>query len=91
MSDDEIKGKFPVINHNFRNTDRSINTTIESTSSDFMTTSGYKTTRTGLRVGTGFEQYDDLFFNLDISNYYEKLETSSSASAIKKKTRRRLF
>jgi len=85
LSDDEIKGKFSVINHNFRNTDRSINTTIESTSSDFMTTSGYKTTRTGLKVGTGFEQYDDLFFNLDISNYYEKLETSSSASAIKKK------
>ena len=85
LSDDEIKGKFSVINHNFRNTDRSINTTIESTSSDFMTTSGYKTTRTGLKVGTGFEQYDDLFFNIDISNYYEKLETSSSASAIKKK------
>ena len=50
-----------------------------------MTSSGYKTTRTGVRIGTGFEQYDDLFFNIDISNYYEKLETSSAASAIKKK------
>tara|TARA_B100002051_G_scaffold258321_1_gene276586 strand:- start:1624 stop:3882 length:2259 start_codon:yes stop_codon:yes gene_type:complete len=85
LSDDEIKGKFSVINPNFRNTDRSINTTIESTSSDFMTTSGYKTTRTGLKIGTGFEQYEDLFFNIDISNYYERLETSSLASAIKKK------
>ncbi len=85
LSDDEIKGKFSVINHNFRNTDRSINTTIESTSSDFLTTSGYKTTRTGVRIGTGFEQYENLFFNIDMSNYYEKLETSSSASAIKKK------
>ena len=85
LSDDEIKGKFSVTNPNFRNTDRSINTTIESTSSDFMTTSGYKTTRTGLKIGTGFEQYDDLFFNIDISNYYERLETSSLASAIKKK------
>ena len=85
LSDDQIKGKFSVVNHNFRNTDRSINTTIESTTSDFMTTSGYKTTRTGFRIGTGFEQYEDLFFNIDISNYYEKLETSSTASAIKKK------
>ena len=85
LSDDEIKGKFSVINPNFRNSDRSINTTIESTTSDFMTTSGYKTTRTGLKFGTGFEQYEDLFFNIDLSNYYEKLETSSSASAIKKK------
>ena len=50
-----------------------------------MTSSGYKTTRTGLRIGTGFEQYDNLFFNIDLSTYYEKLETSSSASAIKKR------
>ena len=85
LSDDQIKGRFSLINPNFRNTDRSINTTIESTASDFMTTSGYKTTRTGLKLGTGFEQYEDLFFNIDISNYYEKLETSASASAIKKK------
>ncbi len=85
LSDDEIKGKFSVVNPNFRNTDRAINTTIESTSSDYMTSSGYKTSRTGLKLGTGFEQYEDLFFNIDISNYYEKLETSSLASAIKKK------
>ena len=85
LSDDEVKGKFSVINPNFKNTDRSINTTIESTTSDFMTSSGYKTTRTGLKVGTGFEQYQDLYFNLDISNYYERLETSDAASAIKKK------
>ncbi len=85
LSDDQIKGRFSVVNPNFRNTDRSINTTIESTASDYMTTSGYKTTRTGLKIGTGFEQYEDLFFNIDISNYYEKLETSSAASAIKKK------
>ena len=30
LSDDEIKGKFSIINPNFRNSDRSINTTIES-------------------------------------------------------------
>ncbi len=85
LSDDQIKGKFSVTNPNFRNTDRSINTTVESTSSDYMTSSGYKTTRTGIRLGTGFEQYEDLFFNIDISNYYERLETSSAASEIKKK------
>ncbi len=85
ISDDELKGKFSVINPNFKNTDRSINTTIESTTSDFMTSSGYKTTRTGLKLGTGFEQYNDLYFNIDLSNYYERLETSDAASAIKKK------
>ena len=85
LSDDEIRGKFSVINPNFKNSDRSLNTTIESTASDFMSSSGYKTTRTGLSIGTGFEQYQDIFINFDISNYYENLETSDSASEIKKK------
>ena len=85
LSEQEIKGIFSVYNPNFRNTDRSLNTTIESTSTDFLTTSGYKTTRTGLKLGTGFEQYQDLFINFGISNYYEKLETSSKASEVKKK------
>ncbi len=85
ISDDEIRGKFSVLNPNFRNSDRSLKTTIESTTSDFMSSSGYKTTRTGLSLGTGFEQFEDIFINFDISNYYEKLVTSDSATEIKKK------
>ncbi len=85
VSDDEVRGKFSVNNPNFKNSDRSLNTTIESTTSDFMTSSGYKTTRTGLSLGTSFEQFQDVFINFDISNYYEKLVTSDSASEIKKK------
>lgn len=85
ISEDEIKGKFKVINPNYKNTDKSLNTTIESTNSDYMSTSGYKTTRTGFNIGTGFEQYSNVFVNIDLSNYYEKLETSDNATSIKKK------
>ena len=85
VSEDQIKGKFSIVNPNFKNTDRSLNTTIESTSSDFLSTGGFKTSRTGFGIGTGFEQYSDFFVNLDVSAYYEKLETSSTASAYKKK------
>ncbi len=85
VSEDEIKGKFSIVNPNFKNTDRSLNTTLESTSSDFLSTGGFKTSRTGFSLGTGFEQYSDLFVNLDISTYYEKLETASTASSHKKK------
>ncbi len=85
ISEDEIKGKFSVTNPNFKNTDRSLKTTLESTSSDFLSTGGFKTSRTGFSLGTGFEQYSDLYVNLDISTYYEKLETASTASAHKKK------
>ncbi len=85
LSEDEIKGRFSIINPNYKNSDRALNTTIESTSSDFMTSSGWKTTRTGFSLGTNFEQYQDYFINLDISTYYEKLETSNIATAIKRK------
>ena len=85
FSENQIKGRFSVINPNFKNSDRSFNTTIESISTDTLETSGFKTSRTGFSVGTGFEQYKDLFVNLDLSAYYEKLETSSSASNYKKK------
>ena len=85
ISENQIRGIFKVINPNFRNSDKSFNTTVESTSSDYMSASGYKTSRTGFGVGTGFEQYEDFFVNFDISAYYEKLETSSSASNTKKK------
>ena len=85
LSDDEVRGKFSVLNPNFRNSDRSLNTTIESTVSDFMSTSGYKTTRSGLSFGTGFEQFQDVYINFDVSNYYEKLVTSDTATEIKKK------
>ena len=48
VAEDEIKGKFSIVNPNFRNTDRSLNTTLESTSSDSMSTSGFKTSEQGL-------------------------------------------
>tara|TARA_Y100000768_G_scaffold388614_1_gene385601 strand:- start:1967 stop:4216 length:2250 start_codon:yes stop_codon:yes gene_type:complete len=85
ITDDTIKGKFSVLNPNYNNTDKSIKTEIESLSDDFITSSGYKTSRTGITVGTEFEQANDLYVNLEISNFYEDLETSSNANNIVKK------
>ena len=85
LSNESVAGKFSVTNPNFRNSDKSIKTVIESSVNDFMSTGGYKTERTGFTIGTGFEQKNDLFVNLEISNYYEDLETTSSATSIVKK------
>ena len=85
ITDDSLKGKFSVLNPNFNNSDKSIETIIESSTEDLLTESGYKTNRTGLSLGTEFEQFNDLFVNLEISNYYEDLETSSNANSIVKK------
>ena len=85
LSDDSLKGKFSVYNPNYKNSDKSVNTMIESITDDFLTTSGYKTSKVGFTLGTEFEQKNDLFVNLELSNYYEDLETSSSANSIIKK------
>ncbi len=85
LTDDSIKGKFSVINPNYKNSDKSVKTVIESSSDDFFTLSGYKTSRTGISIGTEFEQMNDMFINLEMSNYYEDLETSSTANSIVKK------
>ncbi len=85
LTDDSIKGKFSVNNPNYNNTDKSINTVVESSSDDFFSVSGYKTSRTGVSIGTEFEQMNDFFVNLEMSNYYEDLETSSNANSIVKK------
>ena len=85
IAEEEIKGKFAVVNPNFNNTDRSLNATVESSTSDFLSTGGFKTSRTGFSMGTGFEQYQDLYVNFDVSTYYEKLETASTASSHKKR------
>ena len=85
ISEDRIKGKFSVLNPNYKNSDKSIKTVIESSVDDFMSTSGYKTNRTGFSLGTEFEHRSDLFVNIEQSNYYEDLETSSTANNIIKK------
>ena len=85
LTDDSLKGKFSALNPNYKNSDKSLKTEFESSTDDFLTSSGYKTSRLGFSLGTEFEQKNDLFVNLEVSNFYEDLETSSSATDIIKR------
>ncbi len=85
LSDDSLEGKFRISEPNFKNSDKTLNTTIESSRNDLMSKFGYETNETGFSFGTTFEQYQDIFFSPEISMYYESLTTSSMASNAKKK------
>ncbi|MDB9826074.1 outer membrane protein assembly factor BamA [Candidatus Pelagibacter sp.] len=85
VSDKSLKGKFTYIKPNFNYGDNDLYTSIESSTTDNLTESGYKTSNLGLSFGTRFEQYDNLFFKPEILTNVEKLETTSSASAAVKK------
>ena len=85
VSSESLKGIISLNNPNFKGSNRSLNTSIESTINDRFKNYGYKSEKTGFTIGSGFEFYDDLYLNTGISTYVEKLETDNSASASMKK------
>ena len=85
LTEDSITGSFSVLNPNFQYSGKSLSTVVESTNIDKLTDNGYKTTKTGFSFGTGFEQFENVYFSPSISNYYEDLTTSSKASKNLKK------
>ena len=85
VSEETIKGKFSVSNPNFKNSDKSVYTNIQSLETDRLSTSGYKTNKTGFGFGTSFEYQDDVIIGLGQDSFYEEIETNSSASTKQKK------
>ncbi len=84
LNAESITGIFSVNNPNYKNTDKSAFIEFRASETDRLTNFGYKTNKNGFSVGTGFEFYDDLRFGLSTSNFYEKIETNSTASARQK-------
>ena len=80
LSEDVLTARFSVNNPNFNYQNKSLSTTIETTQTDKMTENGYESSKTGFSIGTGFEQYENVYFTPRISNYIEDLTTNSKAS-----------
>ncbi len=85
LTEDSIRGLFSVTNPNFNYTGKSLSTSVESTNVDKLTDSGYKSTKTGFTFGTGFEQFQNVYFTPKLSNFYEDITTKDTASANLKK------
>ncbi len=80
ISDESLKGKFAVTNPNYNYSGNAITTSLESTTTDKLSDYGYKTSKTGIRFNTFFEQYEDFFVSPTISIFGEKLDTNTNAS-----------
>ncbi len=85
ISDTALQGSLTINNPNYKNSQKSLRTSLEATKIDQMSRFGYESTKTGFSIGTVFEQYEDIYFSPSISNYLETLKTSSVASDAKKK------
>ncbi len=80
-----FSGELSINERNYKNSNRSFKRSVKRSENDNLDRFGYKTETTGFSLGTSYEQYKDIFFSPTISNYYEKITTTSKASASKKK------
>ena len=80
LDEESINGKLSLANPNFKNSNKSIFFLIESDETDRLKDFGYKTNKTGFSTGTNFEFYDDFYTGINLSTYYEVIETDSTAS-----------
>ena len=85
VGDDSLKGLISFNNPNYKGSNKSLNASIESSITDRLKNFGYKSKKTGFSVGSGFEFYDDLYWNTGVSSFIEKIDTDASASASMKK------
>ncbi len=85
LTTDSIKGQFIYAKPNFNYSDNTLFTSIKSSTSDFLTDSGYKTSNIGFSLGTKFEQFQNIFLSPEIDFLIEDLETTDTASNILKK------
>ena len=81
FTSETFKGQLKVNNPNYKNSDKSLFTSIEATEIDRLKKNGYKTNKTGLEIGTRFEYYDDFNLGLSTRSFYEKIDTDSTASS----------
>ena len=84
LSEARVKGNLLISNPNFKNSDKSLDLSLQSSVTDRLSSFGYKSNVTGFSLGTRFEYLDDLNLGLSTKNSIEKITVDSSASTRQK-------
>ena len=84
LSDTKVKGKLLISNPNYKNSDKDINFSLQSSVTDRLSSFGYKSNVMGMNIGTEFEYLDDLNFGISTKNSIEKITVDSNASSKQK-------
>ena len=85
MQEETIRGLFSYSKPNFNNSDRDLLFSLHSQETDRIKNFGYKSSDTGVSIGTKFEQLEDFYITPSMAINYETLKTASSASSLLKK------
>ena len=84
LTAESLKGQFTFSDPNYDLLGNSLQYSIVNTTND-KPDQGYENSTIGARVGTGFEQYNNVFANLGLNLTYDDLRTDSTASDSLKK------
>jgi len=75
-----ISGSIAIRNPNYNYTGNAVFSSLDISSMDKTTNSGFESATTGFSFGTEFEQYEGVFLSPTISAKFEKIDVQSSAS-----------
>ena len=85
VSEQKVTGNLGLVNPNYNYSGNAVFSDLTLSSTDTESTTGFKSQKTGLSLGTQFEQYESIFFAPSFAVSYEEITTSSTASnSIKK-------
>ena len=91
VSQHRISGNILLNNPNYNYSGNAVRTALEISSTDRSNTSGFQSSRTGFELGTGFEQYENVFIFPEISIALEDIEVDEDATAAVKKMEGNFF
>jgi len=80
LSTEQILGNILINNPNYNFSGKSLRAGLDVSETDRTATSGFKSSKTGILLGTGFEQYENLFFSPALDITFEEVEVDASAS-----------
>ena len=80
VGENSISGNIAVSNPNFNYTGNAVDAFLDVSSSDYGTTSGYESSKTGFGLGTSFEQYENIYISPSFSAAFEDIEVETTAS-----------
>ena len=91
ISQEKISGNILVNNPNYNYSGNEVTAALDVSSTDRAATSGFKSSKTGILLGTSFEQYENVFISPNFSIAFEDVEADSSASSAIKKMEGNFF
>ena len=91
MATEKISGNIFVSNPNYNYSGNAVFASLDVSSTDRSTSSGFKSSKTGFEMGTSFEQYEKFYVAPNISFAFEDIEVDGSASAAVKKMEGNFF